>query len=89
MGFSLKNLTTLPEVFVVFEFQGWNEFLRIFEDIYMGLVPTFYSTLVPTDEDNISLKSIIESFKIQVLPSDLTQITNTSNEGILCRVGER
>ena len=52
-------------------------------------MPTFYSTFVPSDEDNTSLRSIVGSFKIQVLPSNIAQITNTSNEGILCRVRER
>ena len=55
----------------------------------MRLVPIFYSTLVPTDEDNTSLRSIIGSFEIQVLPSDIAQITNTPNEGILCRGGAK
>ena len=81
----MENFTILPKVYVVFEFQGWNDFLRISEDIYIGLVPTFYSTLVPTDEDNTSLRS----FEIEVLPSDIAQITNTPNESILCRVRER
>ena len=58
-SFHLENFTNLPEVFEVFEFQGWNNFLRILEDIYIGLVPTFYSTLAPTGEDNTSLRSII------------------------------
>ena len=58
-SFYLENFTTLLEVYKVFEFQGWNDFLRIFEDIYTGLVPTFYSTLISTDEDNTSLKSIV------------------------------
>ena len=85
----LENFTTLPEVFEVFEFQGWNDFLRISEDIYMGLVPAFYSTLAPTDEDNTSLRSIIGSFEIEVLPSDIAQITNTPNDDILCRTGDK
>ena len=49
----------------------------------------FYSTLTPTDEDSTSLRSIVRSFEIQVLPYDIAQITNTPNEGILCRAGER
>ena len=85
----MENFTFLPEVFDVFELQGWNGFLRISEDIYTQLVPPFYSTLVPTDEDNTSLRSIVGSFELQVLPSDIAQITNTPYEGILCRAGAR
>ena len=33
--------------------------------------------------------SIIRSFEIQVLPSDLVQITNTPNEGVLCKGGAK
>ena len=51
----------------------------------MGLVLTFYSTLVPTDEKNTSLRSIEGSFEIEVLPSDIVQITNTLNDDILCK----
>ena len=65
------------------------QLLRILEDIYMGLVPAFYNTLVPLGEDNTSLHSIVGSFEIQVLPSDIAQITNMPNEGILCRARER
>ena len=54
-SFYLENITSLPEVFDVFKFQGWHDLLKISEDIYMGLVPVFYSTLLPTDEDNTSL----------------------------------
>ena len=54
----------------------------------MRLVPTFYSTLVPTDEDNTSLQSIVRSFELQVLPSDIVQITNTPDES-LCAELER
>ena len=61
----------------------------ILEDTYMRLVLVFYNILVPTDEDNTSLRSIIGSFEIQVLPSDIAYITNTPNEGILCRARER
>ena len=63
--------------------------MGIFENTYTGLVPTFYNTLIPTDEDNTSLRSIIESFEIQILPSDIVQITNTPNDGILCKTGYR
>ena len=55
-SFYLENFISLPEVINVFEFQGWNDFLRISDDIYVGLVPAFYSILAPTDEDNTSLK---------------------------------
>ena len=44
--------------------------MRISEDVYTGVVAAFYSTLVSVDEDNISVRSIIESFGIQALPSD-------------------
>ena len=88
-SFYLENFTTLLKVFDIFEFQGQNDFLRIFEDIYTGLVPSFYNTLIPTDEDNISVRSIVGSFELQVLPLDITQITNTPNDGILCHVGKR
>ena len=54
-NFHLKNFTSHPEIFEVFEFQGWNDFLLISDDIYRGLVPVFYSTLAPTDEGNTSL----------------------------------
>ena len=76
-SFYLENFTTLPKVHEVFEFQGWSDFLRIFENIYTGLVPT--------DEDNISLRSIVGSFEIEVLPSNIAQITDTPNDDILCR----
>ena len=84
-SFHLEKFTTLPDVFKAFKFQGWNDFLRISEDIYIGLVPALYSTLASVDEDNTFLQSIIGSFEIQVLPSNVTQITNTPNKGILCR----
>ena len=83
------SLFSLSHVFEVFKFQGWTDFLRISEDTYRGLVPAFYSTLVPTNEDNTSFKSIIRSFEIQVLPSIIAQITNTPNKGILYRARER
>ena len=63
--------------------------MRISKDIYTGLVPAFYKALASTDEDNTSLRSIIGSFGIQVLPSDIAQITNIPNEGVFCRSGER
>ena len=52
-------------------------------------MPAFYNTLVRTDKENTSLRSIIGNFEIQVLPFDIAQITNLQNEGILCRPGER
>ena len=85
----MENFVALPKVFDIFKFQGWNDFLRILEDIYTRLVPTFYSTIVPSDEDNTSIQSIIGSFELQVLSFDIAQLTNTSNDGILCRVRER
>ena len=88
-SFYLENFTALLEVFNVFEFQGWNEFLKISEEIYTGLIPVFYNTIVPSDEDNNSLRSIVGSFELQVLPLDITQITNLPNDGILCHGGER
>ena len=63
--------------------------MGISEDTYIGLVLAFYSTLVPIDGDNTYLRSIIGNFEIQVLPSDIAQITNSRNDGILCRPGER
>ena len=48
-------------------------------------VPAFYSTLVPTDEDNTSLRSLMGSFEIEVLPFDIVQITNIPNNNILCK----
>ena len=87
--FILANFVFLPQIVEVFKFQGWNEFLSIFEDVYTGLVSAFYSTLVSIDEDNTSLTSIIRSFEIQVLPFDLVQITNTPNKGVLCRGGAK
>ena len=87
---SLPSLSlSLSHVFKVFEFQGWNSFLSIIEDIYTGLVPSFYSTLVSMDEDNTSSRNIIGSFEIQVLPSDIAQITNTPNKGFLCKGGAK
>ena len=86
-SFILENFSFLPQIVEFFEFQGWNEFLSISEDVNIELVGAFYSTLASVDEDNTSLRSIIGSFEIQVLPSDLVQITNTPNEGILCRGG--
>ena len=70
-SFYLEKFITLPEKFDVLEFQGWNDFLRISEDIYTGLVPIFYSNLIPTDEDNTSLQSIVGSFELKILPSDI------------------
>ena len=66
-SFYLENFTTLPEVFEEFKFQGWNDFLRILKEIYIGPIPAFYSILVPSDEDNISLRSIVGSFELQVV----------------------
>ena len=83
-SFAMENFSSLPQIVEVFEFQGWNDFLRISEDVYTGLVATFYSTLAPVDEDNTSLRSIIGSFEIQVLPSNLVHITNTPYDGVLC-----
>ena len=88
-SFYLENFTSLPMVFYIFEFQGWNDLLRVSKDIYIGLVLTLYSTLVPTDEDNTSFRSIVGSFELQVPPSNIAQITNTLNEGIICRAGKR
>ena len=54
--------------------------------MYTGVVAAFYSTFAYIDEDNTSVRSIVGSFGIQVLSSDLAHITNTQNEeGILCR----
>ena len=61
-SFYLENFISLPEIYNVFEFQGCWDFLRILEDIYRGVVPTFYNTLNVSDEDNTSLKSIVKSF---------------------------
>ena len=85
----MENFIALPEGFDDFEFQGWNDFLRISKDIYTGLVPCFYSTLIPSNEDNTSLRSIVGSFELHALPSNIAQITNTSNDGILCCGGEK
>ena len=85
----MENFTTLLEVFDVFKFQGWSDFLRISKDIFRGLIFAFNSTLVPSDEDNISLRSIVRSFELQVLPSNIAEITNTPNDVILCHVGKR
>ena len=63
-SFYLENFTTLPEVYELCWFQGWNDFLRISKDIYTWLVLAFYSTL-PTDEDNTSLRSIVGSFGLK------------------------
>ena len=52
-SFYLENFTPLLEIFEVFGFQGWNQFLRISEDIYMGLVPTFYNTFTFTDKNKM------------------------------------
>ena len=83
-SFEMENFSSLIQIFEVFEFQGWNDFLRISKDTYMRLVAAFYSNLAPIDKDNSSLRSIVGSFEIQVLPSDIAYVTNTSNEGILC-----
>ena len=63
--------------------------MRILKDIYIWLVLAFYSTFTPTDEDNISLRSIVKSFELQVLPLDIAQIINTPDDGIFCRARER
>ena len=85
----MENFSSPSLIVEVFEFQGWNDFLRISEDVYTGLVAAFYSTLAPVDEDNTSLRSIIGSFEIQVLHFDLVHITNTPYEGVLCRSGAK
>ena len=85
----MENFIALLKIFDIFEFQGGNDFVRISEDIYTGLTSAFYNTLVPSDEDNTSLQSIVGTFELQVLPSNIAQITNTLNDGILYRVGER
>ena len=54
-SFNLEKFTALPKVFDDFEFQRWNDFMRILEDIYTGLIPAFYNSLVPSDEDNTTL----------------------------------
>ena len=88
-SFYLENFTSFPEVFNIFYFHGWNDFLRILEDIYIWVVPAFYSTLIASDEDNTLLKSLVRSFECQVLSSNIADITtNTPNDGILCRGGE-
>ena len=76
-SFHIESFTSFLEIVENFEFQGWNEFLGISEDTYTGLVPAFYSSLIPTYEDNTSLRSIIGSFEIQVLPYDIAHITNS------------
>ena len=88
-SFYLGNFIALPEVYNVFEFQGWGDFLRISEDIYTRAVLTFYSTLNAYAKDHISLKSIARSSELQVLLSDIAKITNTPNDGILCHGKER
>ena len=85
----LENFTTLLNVHGIFEYQGWGSFLRIFEEIYAGVAPAFYNTLNASDEDNTSLRSIIRSFELQVLPSDIVEITKTQNEGIHYHGGDR
>ena len=87
-SFNLENFASLPEVFEVFKFQGWNNFLSISTDMYIGLVPVFYSILAPTNEDNTALRNIVGSFEMQVLPLDIAHITNTPNKGILCSTRE-
>ena len=82
ISFNLENFISLPEVHGIFEFQGWRDFLHISEDIYTGVVPAFYSTLNASDEDNTSLKSIVWSFELHILPYDIADITNTPNNGI-------
>ena len=52
-------------------------------------MPTFYSTLAPIDKDDTSLRNIVGSFELQVLPSNIAQITNTPNEDVLCRGSEK
>ena len=85
----MENFSSPYQIIEVSELQGWNDFLRISKDTYTGLVAAFYSTLLFADEDNTSLISIIGSFEIQVLSSNIAQITNTQNEGTLCRGGAR
>ena len=87
--FYLENSISLSDVHNIFEFQGLGDFLRIFEDIYTGVVLAFYSTLDATNKDNTSPRSIVRNFKLQVLPSDIAKITNTPNDGIQCHDGER
>ena len=85
----MENFLSLPHITKVFEFQRWNDFLRFSEDVYTGIVAAFYSILAPIDEDNNSVRSIVGSFEIQVLPSDLAHITNTQNASILCHGNTR
>ena len=63
-SFYLENFTSLPEVFDIFELQGWNDFLKILEDIYTRVIYAFYITLIPSDEDNTSLRRIVWSFEL-------------------------
>ena len=88
-SFKLESFSFLPRIIEVFEFQGWADFLRISEDLYTILVAAFYSTLESADEDNTFLRSIVGSFELQVLPSNLVSITNTPNEGVIYRGGSR
>ena len=88
-SFEMENFLSLHQIIEVFEFQGWNDFLRISKDVYIGVVSAFYSTLALVDEENTSIRSIIGSFEIQVHPFDLAHITNTQNEGVLCRGGTK
>ena len=45
----LENFLSLPQITKVFEFQRWNDFLRISEDVYTGVVTAFYSTPASVD----------------------------------------
>ena len=67
----MENFLSLPQIIEVFEFQGWNDFLRISEDVHTDMVAAFYSTLALVEEDNTYVRSIIRSFEIHVVPSDL------------------
>ena len=62
--FAVENFSFLPQIVEIFEFQEWNDFLRIYEYVYTGLVAAFYSILAPVDEDNTSSRSLIGSFEI-------------------------
>ena len=86
--FTWKTSPPSLKVHNVFEFQGWGDFLRISENIYTRVILAFYSSLNSFDKDNTSLRSIVRSFELEVLPSNIAEITNTPNDGTLCHGGE-
>ena len=65
----MENFTALPDVFNVLELQGWNDFLRMSEDIYIGLIPAFVLT-----KTTPLFKALLEASSYKSYPSTLPKL---------------